>query len=71
MPLPTFQRVHRIPKHAIAADLRELNREGERVVSCAVDGEVFVVITEPIGWPPQVETRVVYSSATAELGGDA
>ena len=60
MPLPTFQRVHRIPKHSIAEDLHSLNKEGERVVSCSVDGDVFVVITEPIGWPPNIETRVVY-----------
>lgn len=65
MPLPNFQRIHRVPKFTIHEDIQSLNREGERVVSVVSDGDYFVVITEPIGWPPPVETRVTYG------GGDA
>lgn len=41
--------VHRIPRAHLDADLIELRKTGEKVVSMANDGDHVVVVTEFVG----------------------
>ena len=59
---------HRIPKAHIHEDLREIEHDGETVVTVTVDNEAFHVFTVK---GPRIETRLADLTHEARIGAQA